>query len=119
MTRPSSRSVGSSRLTSCVVTRLLVDDYKAYRCSYFSDDLRETDTLQGYDDLLQDLELFQSALGVDAEGPIDAVQTERDEFEDRESSDANHHEDEWKDRWRDEGASDRDVRDMFGSLKPD
>lgn len=98
---------------------VLIRAYDLYRRNHFADELRQTNTLQGYDDLLQDLTLFQTALGVDAEGPIDAVQTERDEFEDQESSYADHHEDEWKERWRDERASERDVRDMFGSLKSD
>ena len=98
---------------------VLIAACEAYRRDHFADELRQTNTMQGYEDLLEDLTLFQTALGVNVEGPIDAVQTGRDEFEEHESSYADHHEDEWKERWRDERASERDVRDMFGSLKSD
>lgn len=96
---------------------VLIAACESYRRDQFADELSQTNTLQGYEDLLEDLTLFRTALGVNVDGPINAVETGRDEFEAYESGYAGHHEDEWKERWRDERASERDVRNMFGSLK--
>ncbi|MBB3428613.1 hypothetical protein FHT85_005639 [Rhizobium sp. BK312] len=99
------------------MTDALVQSYGHYRHNYFADDLDQVRSKQEYEALIEDLTFLQSAIGVDAEGPIDAAQTGLNELEENEDAYADAHQDDWKDQLQAERASDNDIRDMFGSLK--
>jgi hypothetical protein len=93
--------------------------FDVYRRSHFAEDLRECRSLDQFDGLIEDLELFKEELGVNVDRLLEQVQEEKDEFEAHEDARADHMQDEWKERWRDERDSDRSVSDMFGSLRDD
>jgi hypothetical protein len=95
----------------------LTRSYERYRADYFSDELRGINTSQEYETLLDDLKFLQGVLGVDAEGPIDAVATALSEHEDYESSYADAHEDDWKEQRYEQRATDAEIRDMFDTLR--
>ncbi len=90
-----------------------------YQTSMFADELRECRSLEQFDGLIEDLELFGARLGVEVTALITRVAKAKAEFEDYEDQRADQMQDEWKDRWRDERASERSVADMFGSLRGD
>ena len=69
--------------------------------------------------LAEDLELFRDELGVDVSALLTRVEEAKGEFEEHEDAYADHMQDEYKERWRDERASERSVSDMFGSLRGD
>ncbi|MCF1464609.1 hypothetical protein FS827_25335 [Agrobacterium vitis] len=96
---------------------VLTRSYERYREDYFSDELRGISTGQEYEALLDDLRLLQDVLGVNAEGPIDAVATALSEHEDYESSYADAHEDDWKEQRYEQRATDAEIRDMFDTLR--
>lgn len=93
--------------------------FDAYRRSIFQDEVSECRSSEQFDGLIEDLELFRDALGVDVAPLIDEVEEAKAEFQVNEDAYADHMQDEWKERWRDERASERSVSDMFGSLRGD
>ncbi|MGR6467936.1 nSTAND3 domain-containing NTPase [Rhizobium sp. PAMB 3182] len=93
--------------------------FEAYRRSMFQDDLGECRSREQFDGLTEDLELFRDELGVDVALLIEKVEEAKAEFEENEEAYADHMQDEWKERWREERASERNVSDMFGSLRGD
>lgn len=93
--------------------------FDAYRQSMFRDELRDCRSREQFDGLTEDLELFRDQLGVDVSLLLMDVEEAKAEFEEREEARADHMQDEYKERWRDERASERSVSDMFGSLRAD
>jgi hypothetical protein len=93
--------------------------FEHYRRSLFSDELHECRSREQFDALIEDLELFQDKLGVDATALLERAREAKADFEDQEDSHADHMYDEWKERWREERATELSVSDMFGSLKGD
>lgn len=97
----------------------LASGFEVYRRRWFPDDLRERNSMQDYEQLIDDLNLFHRVLGVDVGAPLDAAETAKNDFEEREDAYADHHEDAWKEQRYEERANDQDVRDMFGTLRED
>src|SRR5262249_49187927 len=93
--------------------------FQASKQECFPEDLSECRSLEQFDGLLDDLGFFYSQLGVNVEPLVARVEESRAEFEDHQSKYEDYMEDEWKERWREERATERSVRDMFGSLKED
>ncbi|MCJ2024432.1 restriction endonuclease [Methylobacterium sp. J-067] len=93
--------------------------FDAYCGETFQEELRECRSREQFDGLVEDLELFRDELGVDVSSLLTRVEEAKGEFEEREDAYADHMQDEYKERWRDERASERSVSDMFGSLRGD
>jgi len=93
--------------------------FEHYRRSMFTDELRDCRSREQFDGMIEDLEFVRDQLGVDMTSLLERVEAAKLEFEEHEEAYADHMEDEWKERWRDERASERSVSDMFGSLKGD
>jgi hypothetical protein len=93
--------------------------FDAYCGGTFQDELRECRSRDQFDGLAEDLELFRDELGVDVSALLTRVEEAKGEFEEHEDAYADHMQDEYKERWRDERASERSVSDMFGSLRGD
>ncbi len=93
--------------------------FAKYQRDYFSEDLSECRSREQFSGLIEDLELFRDELGVDVRALIERVEQANAEFEDHEDQYADHMQDEWKERARDERAGDRSIADMFESLRGD
>lgn len=93
--------------------------FDAYCGGTFQEELRECRSRDQFDGLVEDLELFRDQLGVDVSSLLTRVEEAKGEFEEHEDAYADHMQDEYKERWRDERASERSVSDMFGSLRGD
>lgn len=93
--------------------------FEAYCRGTFQDELRECRSRDQFEGLVEDLELFRDQLGVDVSSLLTRVEEAKTEFEEHEDAYADHMQDEYKERWRDERASERSVSDMFGSLRGD
>ncbi|MFY0662607.1 MAG: restriction endonuclease [Shimia sp.] len=91
--------------------------FEAYRRLQFADEVGECKSGEQFDELIEDLELFRDELGVEIAAMLDTVEEAKFEFEANEEAWADHMQDEWKERSRDERASARGVSDMFGSLR--
>jgi hypothetical protein len=85
----------------------------------FSEDLSECRSREQFDGLIEDLELFHAKLGVDVNRLIERVQEARAEFEEQEDALADHMYDEWKERYHFARDADRNVSEMFASLRGD
>lgn len=77
----------------------------------------ECRSLDQFNSLIEDLELFREELAVNVDRLLEQVLQAKDEFEAHEDGHADHMGDEWKERWRDERDRDRDVSNIFGSLR--
>lgn len=95
------------------------ESFAEYQRQYFSDDLSECRSHEQYCGLIEDLELFRDELGVDVDALIQRVEEASAEFEEREDQYADHMQDEWKERSRMETHGDRNVSEMFASLRGD
>ncbi|PZO63102.1 MAG: hypothetical protein DI498_14140 [Paracoccus denitrificans] len=93
--------------------------FETYRRSMFQDELLEYRAREQFDTLAEDLELFRDQLGVDVSVLLMKVEEAKTEFEEHEESYADQMQDDYKERWRDERASEQSVSDMFGSLRGD
>ena len=93
--------------------------FQTYRQTIFQDELRECRAREQFDALSEDLELFREQLGVDVSSLLTKVEEAKNDFEEHEDAYADHMQDEYKEHWRDERASERSVSDMFGSLRSD
>jgi hypothetical protein len=56
---------------------------------------------------------------VEVSALIQRVEEAKAEYEENEGASADHLEDEWKERWRQDRATERSVSEMFGSLTGD
>ena len=95
------------------------ESFAKYQQDYFSEDLSECRSREQFSGLIEDLELFRDQLGVDVRAMIERVEQANAEFEENEDQYADHMQDEWKERYRDERAGDRSIAHMFGSLRGD
>jgi hypothetical protein len=86
---------------------------------HFREDLRECRSREQFDGLIEDLELFRDKLGVDVERLIKQVAEEKEEFEKHEEDYADLMEEEWRERYHSERATDESVSEMFSSLRGD
>jgi hypothetical protein len=93
--------------------------FEHFRGSGFADELRECRSLEQFDAILEDLDLFHAELDVDVRSLAQRVEEAKAEFEEHAGEYADHMQDEWKERWRDERDSERGVSEMFGSLRGD
>jgi hypothetical protein len=100
------------------VLAALRQGFEVYRRRYFDNEIRECQSTEQFDGLLEDLELFKSTLSVDTNREVTKTEEAKADFEEHQNAYA-HMEDEWKERWRNERASEATVRDMFGSLRSD
>lgn len=98
------------------ITQSLRQGFGQYRRLYFRDELRECRSPDDFDNLHDALGHLGSALGVDTKGEFEKINENKAEFEEQQDAYTDHMQDEWKERWRDERARERDVHDMFGSL---
>lgn len=89
--------------------------FELYRSSTFADELRECRSRDQFDGLVEDLEFFREHLGVEVADLLRRVDEAKAEFEEHDDAYADHMQYEWKERWRDERASDRSVSEMFDS----
>jgi Restriction endonuclease len=85
----------------------------------FGEELRGCRSLEHFDGLIEDLHLFRDELGVNVERLIERVEEAKGEFEENEAARADHMEDEWKERYRFERDNDRNVSELFSSLRGD
>lgn len=80
------------------------------------DDLRECRSVEQFDGMLEDLELFREELGVDVAPSLERVQLAKSEYMEQEDAYADSMQDEWKERYRDERADERSLSEIFRSL---
>ncbi|MFG1235645.1 restriction endonuclease [Xanthobacter autotrophicus DSM 597] len=95
------------------------ESFFKYQQDHFAEEIRECRSRDQFSGLIEDLELFRDELGVDVDAMIQRVEEANAEFEEYEDRYADDMHDEWKERYRDERASDRSISDMFGSMKGD
>ncbi len=95
------------------------ESFAKYQNDYFADELRECRSHDEFSGLIEDLELFRDQLGVDVDRMIQQVDEANAEFQEQEDQYADHMQDEWKERFRQERDSNRSISDMFGSLSGD
>jgi hypothetical protein len=93
--------------------------FDAYRLSTFQQELRDCRSGAQFDGLVEALELFRQELGVNVSSLLARVAEAKNEFEEQEDAYADHMQDEYKERWRDERADERSISEMFGSLHSD
>jgi hypothetical protein len=93
--------------------------FNHYRRAIFKQEMSECRSLEQFDGLVEDFELFRDHLGVEVGALIQRVEEAKAEFEENEGAYADHMEDEWKERWRQERATERSVSEMFASLTGD
>lgn len=87
--------------------------------SGLGEDLLECRSVEQFDELLEDLELFRETLGVNVATPLAKVQLARSEYLTEEDEYADHMQDEWKERYRAERNDERSLSEIFGSLAGD
>ena len=98
-------------------TAIVRESFTKYQQDYFSEDLSECRLREQFSGLIEDLEFFRDQLGVDVRAMIERVEQANAEFEEHEDEYADHMQDKWKERYRDERAGDRSIADMFASLR--
>ena len=81
----------------------LCSAYSQYHKSIFSDELRECQSYEQFARLTEDLEFVGDQLKVDVTSLLEDVSEAKDEFAEQEELYADQMQDEWKERWRDEG----------------
>lgn len=91
--------------------------FKHYRQSIFADELSECRSREQFDAIIECLELFHTQLGVEVTALVERVDEAKAAFEEHENACADHMQDEYKERWHYERASERDVSEMFESLR--
>jgi hypothetical protein len=89
---------------------LFVDDY-------LSDEIGNCQSASDYQTLIDDVSALGDRLGVGVERQLEQIQEALDEYEANEEARADHMMDEYKERGRQERASDDGIRELFGSLR--
>ncbi len=95
------------------------ESFAIYRQQYFADELRECGAREQFSGLIEDLELFRDELEVDVLAMIQQVEAASAEFEEDEDQYADHMQEQWMERSRMERDGDRNISEMFGSLRGD
>jgi len=97
----------------------LAESFTRFEQHQFREELLECRSTEQFDGLIDDLELFRSELSVDVKRLIEWVEEAKAEFEDHQSEQADHMYDEWKERYYLERDSERDISELFSSLRTD
>lgn len=90
------------------------EQFNGYR---FSEELRQAKSGSDFEEIEEDLGQIAESLGMNLESAVQSCREARDEFEEYEERRADHMMDEWKEQRGFERAAERDVDDLFGSLK--
>lgn len=109
-------ALDSFDLAEAEVLEALKRGYKKYLLDYFRSELQEFNSSSQYDGLLNDLDEFQSALGVNTEHEKEITLNARVEFEEKQSAYEDHIQDEWKERYYDSRSDEKGIRELFSSL---
>ena len=92
-------------------------EYIAHR---FSSEVNECKSESDFDALEEDLSTIAERIGINLEGEIEAIRDAKNEFAEQQAAYEDHAYDEWKDRRYEIQAEDRQLDDLFDSLrKPD
>lgn len=86
---------------------------------HFGEELRECRSRAQFEELIEDLELFRDELGVSVERLVERVEEAKKDFEEREDEYNDHMEEEFLERYRFERDADRNISEMFSSLRGD
>jgi hypothetical protein len=111
--------LGTSGQEDDVVLNTARVAFEKYLQNHFSDEIRECQSRDQFDGLIGDLIFFKDELGVNVAVLIERVEQAKAEFENEEDAYDDHIQDELKDLWRAERASERTVSEMFDSLRDD
>lgn len=103
---------------AAVVTAVLAAGQN-YLAQCFSEDLNDCRAREAFDGLSDDLEFFGRVLGVKTDYELVRVAEALAEFEDHEEASADHMYDQWKEDRYEQRAEERDVSDLFDSLRDD
>ncbi len=101
------------------VVKAVVAAGQNYLARSFSTDLGECRAREASDSLNDDLEFFSRILGVTSAYEQGRVAEAKTEFEEHEDAYADHMQDQWKEDMYDRRAEERDIDDLFGSLRDD
>jgi hypothetical protein len=93
--------------------------FARFKQRQFSEDLRECQSREQFDSLIEDLQLFHDELGVDVRMLMARVEESKAEFEEYEETYADSMQDEWRERYALDLDVDQNVSDMFASLRGD
>lgn len=88
-----------------------------YRKHYFSQELHELRAEHEFEALTNDLISIAERLSINLEGPIHSVDEAKAEFDEHQSRYEDQQYEEWKDRRYDIREADRELDDLFGSLR--
>jgi DNA polymerase III delta prime subunit len=91
--------------------------FEGFVSDYLSDEIRNCQSGQDFDGLIDHLEYFGRTFGVDADHHISRVREAQDEYVDYEEQRADQQMDEYRENKHMERASDDSIREMFGSLR--
>ena len=93
--------------------------YSQYLMHYYSSERSEARSREEFERLIDDLTVFKEILGVETQGLVTEVEEARQELEEEEERYADAHEDEYKERWREERLENENIAGMFAGLKSD
>ena len=93
--------------------------YSEYLKHYYTSERSEAQSGDEFERLIGDLTLFEDVLGVETEEFVTEVNEARQEFEEEEERYADAHEDEYKERWREQRYENENIADMFAGLRLD
>lgn len=91
--------------------------FEGFLGSYLSDEIRNCQSEQDFDGLIDHLEYFGRTFAFDVDNQIASVNEARDEYVDYEEQRADQQMDEYKEHRREERANEDGIREMFGSLR--
>lgn len=93
--------------------------YSEYLKHYYTSERSDAQSGDEFERLIGDLTLFEDVLGVETEEFVTEVKEARQEFEEEEERYADAHEDEYKERWREQRYENENIADMFAGLRID
>jgi len=91
--------------------------FEGFLGSYLSDEIRNCQSEQDFDGLIDHLEYFGRTFAVEVDNQIASVNEARDEYVDYEEQRADQQMEEYKEHRREERANEDGIREMFGSLR--
>jgi GTPase SAR1 family protein len=107
----------SYELNEEYVSKSLNEAIEKYLQDYFKDELNQLNSSSQFDSLLDDLQTFQSTLGIDTDKEQSLTVETKDQFEENQSRYEDHMQDEWKEQYYDTKHEDNGIRDLFSTLK--
>ena len=93
--------------------------FSQYLSHHYSSERWEARSGEEFERLIGDLSVFKEVLGVETAVFVQEVEEARKEFEEEEERYAEAHEDEYKERWREERYENANIADMFAGLRSD